>query len=295
MAKQKTKKSKLIIRASFSGVVMTEKKGAVITPIQLKILQERIDRKNRFMSDQIRNRKDKLTEKMEAEMEMLIAKRDAPFELSDTAKGKIEEVWRMTEKNIPTIVTSKYMEKGTFQEQLGRQMISEVDQRLYKRNTERKKKGALSGVCDVFDEMPDKKIIHDIKCCWDSKTFMNAYMTKLQEWQGRSYMELWNADEFWLRFCLVDCPDHIYENELYKFKLNNGIIDDSNPEYEEKLDNFRRTIMFSDNPNLTVEERVKTIKITRDKKLFKEFNNRVPACHDYYNSIKFNQIGHAEV
>jgi len=281
---------KLIVRAHWAGAIMTDKKGAVITQVQLDELQKLKDRHKKFTDNPITNANSKLTLIMIEKIHDVTLKKNAPFELSDTAKAKIDEVWLRDKKGIPTIISSKYMEKGIYQEKVARELISQIDGRFYTRNEVRKTIGSLSGVCDVVDSSLIKRIVHDIKCCWNASTFMASKMDTIQEWQGRVYMEMWNADEFWLRFCLVDCPDHIMENELYRFKLNNGIIDDTLPEYQEQLENFRKTLIFSDNKKIRIKERVKTIVIERDKELFKTLQKRLQAVKKYYKSIKLNQL-----
>jgi hypothetical protein len=65
----------------------------------------------------------------------------------------------------------------------------------------------------VFKDLVTKKVVHDVKCSWNAETFMSATPDVNYEWQGRIYMELWYADEFHLRYCLVDCPPHLLQKK----------------------------------------------------------------------------------
>ena len=105
---------------------------------------------------------------------------------------------------------------------------------------------------------------------------MNSEIDLIYEWQGRCYMELYDADEFWLRYCLVDTPEHIANHERYLYASRNGIIDDSSEEAQNLLNFFDKTLIFSNNDKLSVEERVKTFKIKRDEKEFQKLVNRIP-------------------
>ena len=70
-------------RASSFGNLMTESRGASITEKQLETLNE--------FEDRIRNGGKPLTEKQKEFYLDLKAKRDAPPQLSDTAKSEIEK------------------------------------------------------------------------------------------------------------------------------------------------------------------------------------------------------------
>ena len=288
-AKRKVKNNPdndLLLHASVAGSLMIDKKGAVITPIQLAELEAFLFREEQAKLDP----KKRLTAKMTEKKEYLIAKRDKPFELSDTAKTMLEQVWRQNVKNIPNLVTSKYMEKGLWVEEEAITLLTEVDGRFYVKNKERKFDDMFTGECDINSVIPDVgKVIQDVKANWDSVTFMGAKLTPLWEWQGRVYMELYDADEFWLRCCLMDAPSHILEGEKFRFASRHGIIDQETPEAEALIDAFERTMMFSNNPTITPRERVKTFKIKRDKELFKEIRKRVPVAREYYRTIQLNQ------
>jgi hypothetical protein len=69
-----------------------------------------------------------------------------------------------------------------------------------------------TGECDIFKEFPDKKIVIDTKCSWSPETFMNAgqmFFTRPKE----IFTELWDADEFHLKYCLVDAPPHLVQEK----------------------------------------------------------------------------------
>lgn len=285
--KVKKKESEFVCHASQAGKLMMDKRGAIITPKQLKQLETLQFRQEQSKLDP----KKALTAKMVSDMDYLIAKRDAPIVLSDTAKDMINRVWVFNKKGIPDLVTSKYMEKGKWAEQDGIELLTEVDGQFYVKNTERINNGMFTGECDINSLIPGVgKVIQDVKCCWSAITFINSALDIIYEWQGRVYMELYDADEFWLRYCLVDTPDHIADAERYRFASVNGIIDEATDEATQLMDFFDKTLFFSNNEKLDLDERVKTYKIKRDKKEFQKIVERIPIAREYYESIKLNQL-----
>ena len=128
------------------------------------------------------------------------------------------------------VIKSKYLEKGTFNEQEAIELANRVLGENFTKNDVRMFNDYLTGECDCID--PNK--IADIKCSWDLFTFRESII-KLNtdyEWQGRSYMELYDRNEFWLIYCLTDTPYWIVEKEL-KYMMNEvGEIEDSAKAYQ---------------------------------------------------------------
>ena len=280
------KSSELRFRAHRAGDLMTDKKGT-ITHKQKERYQYLHDRDY----ESTKNEAKPLTEKMKDEMNELRKKIKAPFELSDTAKQYVFEMWAENEKGIYTTFTSKYTEKGLWTEEECLSLLTEVDDRFYKKNDHRKTNEDWTGEVDIgIHNINGKKVIQDNKSSWDFNTFFNAQMTLQKEWQARVYMELWDADECWVRHCLVDCPEHIWQGELYRWKMNNNIIDEDLPEYKPFYDKFRATLFFSDNPTLTKEERVRTFKVERNKEAYNQLKERVGHARSYYDSISLKGL-----
>ncbi len=280
------KENQIYLRSSSSGKIMTDGRGSGITEKQL----ETINKHQAVLRSGV-----SITEKQKTELKRLVEKREAPFELSDTAKSAIEKMWLLNEKGFYKDIKSKFLQKGTFGEEDGLNLLSEIDGRFYKKNTERIHKGNRTGECDNFFTLEGKKIIQDVKCCWDAETFMNSDFTKDYEWQGRDYMDLYDADEFWLRYCLVDCPEHLVVKEKeYKWRqfYSDSMSDEEQDNLEEKMkpifDQIERNLVYSKNPLYSKQERVKTFKIKRDDNIFQKYLDRIPHALKYYNTITLN-------
>lgn len=284
----------VLFRASGSGALMTNKQGAVFTDVQKARIAELLQEKLTGLNANGNKVKFEGTKKPE-ELAELIAKRDAPPELSDTAKAFVRKVWLKNEKGIVKDIKSKYLDKGTFNEEEAITLISDVDGIMYSKNDERKRNEDHDGECDVVKDVNGKRIIHDTKCSWDAETFMTSKSSIDYEWQGRIYMELWDADEFQLRYCLVDCPDHLLRKEK-EFAWRKYYSDTMSTEEEAALetmmqpiyDQIERNLIYSNNPRFGIRERVKTFTFYRDKEKMKLMAERVKMARDYYKTITLN-------
>jgi len=273
----------ILFRASGIGALMVEKMGASITENQLATLND--------FEDRIINNGKPLTEIQRKLYMELRSKRDAPPQLSDTAKKYIESMWLFNKKGYYEELKSKQVMKGLQNEDNGIGLISDVEGLSFTRkNTERVTVGNITGECDVNCIIKGKKVIKDVKCSWSPKTFMSGDLNTLYEWQGRTYMHLYDADEFHLHYVLTDCPDNLFENEIWKVKNRYGIIDIDEESVKPLFDQLRRNLIFSDNPAYTKEERVKTFVIERDFDKEKALLAKIPLALEYYNLIKLNQI-----
>lgn len=284
----------ILFRASGSGALMTNKQGAGITESQLARIDELLKEKLHGVNANGNKVKWEGTKKPE-ELAELITKRDAPPELSDTAKAFVRKVWLKNEKGIVKDIKSKYLDKGTFNEEEAITLISDVDGVMYSKNDERRNNQDHEGECDVVKERNGKRIIHDVKCSWDAETFMTSKPSIDYEWQGRIYMELWDADEFHLRYCLVDCPDHLLQKEkefAWRKYYANTMTSEEEAELEKMMqpvfDQIERNLIYSSGNRFTKEERVKTFVFYRDNEKMKLMAERVKLARQYYDTITLN-------
>jgi hypothetical protein len=110
------------------------------------------------------------------------------------------------------VVTTKYMEKGLLVEDESIDLYNSVFFTNHKKNTERRENKVLTGECDIFT---GRRLI-DMKSAWSLDTFpafSEDAHDPLYEWQGRSYMQLWDCDEFELAYCLVNTPEELIRYE----------------------------------------------------------------------------------
>lgn len=244
-----------------------------------------------------------LTDKQSERYKELKDKLDAPPKLTKGAETEIKRLWLENEKGYKEEIVNKTLKKGIEAEEDGIKLVSIVDGIYYTNNNNnidaRVSIGNITGKADIVDErdvtLPDGsiktlKIVHDIKCNWSPYTFMMGDLTTVYEWQGRAYMYLYDADFFKLRFCLVDCPPDIYEDERSKFCFKHGIIDDTLEEYQEMLEQFDRNLIYTTSGRYTQEERVKTYTLERDYELENIMLTAISLAVDYYKTIELNMF-----
>jgi len=275
-------------RSSSFGNLMTESKGVFLTESQAKELKD--------FDERIRQGLKPLTEPQRKKYDELKSKRDAPPQLSDSAKGEIEKIWRLNKKGYYEELNNKFVSKGLLNEQEGLTIVSDYLQDFLIKNDERKYKNNITGEADAFSLVDGKKIVLDIKCSWDPKTFMNGKLSKIYEFQLRCYMMLYDVEEAWLCYCLTDASEDAVADakrkEFYKY-FHNGMSNEEVELLEQKLERVYKQIetnmIYSNNPAYKKEEMVKIYKIARDKKIEQAMIDKIKPALEYYNSIKLNQ------
>lgn len=281
-------RNEITFRASGIGALMTDGRGTKLTEIMLK----------EFEDFKIKMREGgKLTDPQRKKFDDYDARQKAPFELSDTAKSFVRENWLWNEKGFYKPIKTDFTDKGIFNEEEGISLLSEVTGNFYKKNATRKFKGNKTGECDIEFKSNGKKIILDVKNCWDAKTFINAKPDKLYEGQGDTYIDLYDADEFWLCYTLTDCPSHLLAKQkerLWYEYYSNTMSDEEAQDLEERLqpmiEQIERNLIYSNSELYTKEERVKIIKYIRCDERIKKIDERIPHALDFYQTIKLNDI-----
>ena len=277
----------ILFRASGIGNLMVEGRGVVLTELQKTKLEEYKKSFSGYGKP--------LTVTQENEFEALLSKENAKPELSDTAKRFVEKMWLLNEKGFYQDLDNKYVSKGNFNEDDGIVLVSEVEDVMLHKNIVRKTIGNITGECDCVEMINGKKVVKDIKSSWSPVTFMAGDLNTIYEWQGITYIYLYDADEFHLHYTLTDTPRYLIEKEKEKqfYKYFDKMMTNSEVEYLElKLlpvyEQIEKNMSFSDG-NYTKEERVKTFKMIRDKEKEKLLLSKIPLAIEYYKSIKLNQ------
>lgn len=130
--------------------------------------------------------------------------------LSVGARTYIRELAQQEILGVEFSFSSKETEKGIEMEQEGINLLNRVRGLNLVKNTERRSNEHVTGEADLHDAAARRG--HDIKCSWSAKTFPAWVMDaedKLYEWQVRTYMWLWDADEWEVNFVLLDTPERL--------------------------------------------------------------------------------------
>ena len=286
----------VLFNASSAGALLTEKQGNSFTDVMAKKLAEL--EKERDTGFNVNGNKVKWdgTKKPE-ELADLIKRRDAPPELSDTAKTLVRKTWLKYEKGIYSQIKSKYLDKGILKEEDSISLVTEVEGILYVKNEERINNSEFTGEADIVKDFEDKRLIIDTKTSWDADTFLASKPTLDYEIQGQIYMQLWDAEEFQLKFVLVDTPEHLVQREKdnAKWKYYSGDMTDTELDELENLmqpiyKQIERNMIFSTNPNIKKEECIKTFYFKRDRELYARLVEKVKLARDYYKTLSLNMV-----
>ena len=264
----------LRIRASEAGKLMIG--GNEISAAQLKRLDELEARKNDPAAKS-------LTDKMEEERLMLIARRDAPFELGATAKSLIRDIWLRREFGYDEPIMTPQLFKGLLCEQ---DSIGVVSRQLPA--TEFRVKNMNAFRDEFFTGNPDiilksEDTVEDLKTSWTVKTFVEATVPEEYYEQGQVYMHLTGMKHFRLIYVLVDTPAELVLEEHKRFFFKFG-ADDENPHYIEaceKLDRMHYPSRF-----IPEEKRIKVFSFDYDPEYIAELARRVIVAREYYATLK---------
>ena len=181
------------------------------------------------------------------------------IELSVGAKTYVKNAFKETYLEYKNIIKSPKFDKGNIMEEQAIELISELYNEPYEKNEEERTNGFIKGTCDVSFENK----IRDTKCPWSKVTFPlfeEDAKSTVYEWQGRGYMMLWNKDEFYLDYCLMDTPEELipaWENEEIHISSH-----------------------------LPIDLRVTTISYIRDLEKEQQIIQRVKGCRLYWNELK---------
>lgn len=272
-----TERSNIKFRASAVGALMVGGNG--ITDKQLQQLEELQSRKEAASRGEAKP----LTAKMEEDLAALIEKRDAPFELSQTAKTFVREEWLRREFGFRDVVVTDEMLKGHICEQDSFSMISETcpAEEFRSKNKYRYENEWFTGYPDLVLKKSD--FVEDVKSCWSLKTFLDKTSVEpIYFAQGQVYMDLTGKRNFRLHYCLNDTPRQLVENELRRFFWKYG-GDEDNPDFLQASEQIERNHSFGEIP---VSKRVRTFVFEYDPDYLSELKKRVEAARDYYLTLE---------
>ena len=261
-----------LIRCSCLGKIMTPSKGSTITEKQI----EELDRLSELP---------KRTDKQEETYQRLLAKKNAPPDLSDTAKSYLREVYIYEKYGKDTVggsERSKYTIKGNSVEGNSIKLLNRLDNSLYSKNEDYIQNEFIKGTPDIIvrENGTPKKII-DIKSSWDLASLLSHLDSPLDTnyyYQVMGYMALTGATEAEVCYCLVSMPDEIINSEKKRiFYLLNPATED-NEEYKKAIQKLEDNMTFDEIPEY---ERVIRFSVQRDENVINSIYEKVKACRKW--------------
>lgn len=197
-------------------------------------------------------------------------------ELSETAKKHLWEVYIEAKWNRSEEITTKQMTKGNLVEDEIIQILSFLDDKPYKKNTERRENEWVQGCPDVVDE-----ILDDAKASWKPKTFAPFIVNPIGKdnfYQMQGYLWLWDKPRGFVSRALVNCPPSLLKDELRKLLYSMDVATDENAEYKEAAAELIRNLTYDDIPLL---ERIVRREVIRDEAIIKQIPAKVQAARAY--------------
>lgn len=268
----------VLIRCSCIGKIMANGKGSVLTEkqaIELERLQGLPSR----------------TEKQEITLQELILKRDAPPELSETAKSYLKEVYmyhKYGKESLAGSERSKYTIKGRSVEDQSIMMLSRIDGLPYEKNQKRYTNSFLTGEPDIVVEDKDGEIVKiiDIKSSWDGASLLANIgnpLNPLYYWQVNGYMALTGAKEAEVCYCLVNMPQEIIEGEKKRIFYTMNPVTEENVDYKNAIERLENAMTFDEIP---IRERLVRFSVPRDEKIIEKIENRVAQCREWLQEFE---------
>jgi hypothetical protein len=205
--------------------------------------------------------------------------------LSETTKTYIKEIWLKNEYGYDEIVVTDAMLKGLLCEQDAMQLVQDVaNDGIFR---EKFKGGILKN--DYIMGSPDlvitdngETIVEDTKCSFTIKSYAEAEMTKIYEWQLRGYMWLTGATKARLRYALIDTPLEIIQEEQKRYFFKFG-CDENNKEYQRICEQIEKNHTFS---HIPAQKRLKTFEISHDENKIAHLITQIEKCRNFYQKIE---------
>lgn len=197
--------------------------------------------------ESVDNPKKALTDNMKEEFQKLKAKRDAPDSLPSGAITHLDDVFRSIFWGRKRFLSNKFLEKGLLQEENSLDLISKNDKTFYIKNDEHLSNDYLQGTPDNIQE----GFVRDTKSNYDLKSFEEADITSLYEWQLKGYswlvkerdgLDFFPIGE--LVYCLVNNPSHQITNEANSMYYKLGCPSEENDKWKEVKRQIERNMIF---------------------------------------------------
>lgn len=199
--------------------------------------------------------------------------------LSETTKTALRELWiKETYNREKYDKANKYTDKGIMCEADAMELIKTVTGVSYFKNKTTFENEFITGTPDIVDG----KQIKDTKCSWDIWTFNGATEKSAYKdyyYQQLGYMWLTGGETAELMYCLVNTPEPIMNDELYRLSFRFPEINGSD---ESKIAPFKRNFIFDDIP---APERLKVFPLAYSADDVEELKDKIFHARDYLAAL----------
>jgi hypothetical protein len=232
--------------------------------------------------------------------------------ISETTKTHLIDVFVSAKYGRKEFIEGKFLDKGNEREEDSITLLSRINKKFYKKNSEKLSNEFVRGELDIFlGEMVNKADeTIDTKTSWSAHTYhraKNKPLDKMYEWQGHGYMWLSGAKRHTVAYCLVNGTADAIMAEKRKASFRFGIDADVYPEYIEKCKQIEINHIFDmqsfimENPHfqlhtplsdwnhdIPMNERLHTFTFERDEAKLELLKNRIIECRNWMQKNLFN-------
>ena len=257
-----------------------------------------------FITEKLTKKQTTDLEKFRLELPELELHKDDVI-LSGTCISYLKDVYVEKRYGIRKEIHSKYFESGKLREDDSILLISEVDDLelfengipIYgKCNLQRQFNEHCEGECDIRKD----GVIQDVKSCWDAFTFQPHieesnnlwYFDEVKNkwiqrcgiendnyyWQGITYLGLYGDKIFKLRYCLVNMPEVLIDQERKKLLYQYGGETD---EFLKAFEQYYKKCKFDDIP---AQSKVATFTVNYDEQQYAYLCKKVEKCREWLNN-----------
>lgn len=293
----KTDFSKTNIHCSAIGVIMTGDRGKTPEQRWKEAVDKYTEAKNKYdSSDELwketppgKKAHGRVVKLRGISLELEVNKNNPP--LSVTAKTHLKTVYGYEKYGKWAACKdkgNKYTNKGQLAEQDSIGLVCRVRNINLQKNEERINNEFLTGIPDLFlgKSIYQADYIIDIKTSWDIETFLSNIGKPLDTaywYQIQGYMAITGALVGEVAYCLVNTPQSILNNELYRLKERMDVVTDEAPEFLHEKERLINNMTFDDMPD---NDKVIRFLVERDDAVIESIYKRVVKCREYLSEIE---------
>jgi hypothetical protein len=201
--------------------------------------------------------------------------------LSKTAQTYLIKTYIETYWGIEKDISTKQMEKGTGCEEDSLTLVSLHDDFFYEKNQLSLSNAYIKGTADIVLE--DE--VHDIKTSWDAHSFLPKLTEEIDNnyfYQLQGYLWLYGKSKAKLRYCLVDTPETLRNQEKYWLSRRMDVVTEESPDFLREWAKIEKNMIFS---GLPVHERVITLEVARDEEVIAQIPQKVEKAREFLQSF----------
>lgn len=203
--------------------------------------------------------------------------------LSKTCQKELIKIYNQEKYGRKKEIISKYTDKGIQAEDDSIQLFSQVEGKIFTKNTEKLENDWATGHLDIYEGevISAAETVWDIKSRWELETFTPKLLEEADAseiCQLNVYYALTGAKGGGIVNTLVDCPINILMDEQRRLLFSMNVATEESPEYILAAAELERLLTF---PDIPPEERVIKQIVPRDNELIAAMEAKVPKMRQW--------------